>query len=226
MLVKICGITNVDDARYALKAGADWIGLNLVAGPRKIDLAAAEQIVTQLDDPSRAVALVQASNGRVADELLAKFRSMGLRRLQLYGDRIPEAVRFLANEGFESIVVQPVANEASLASLDGLLAACGNNRPDYVVFDAAAPGQLGGTGRQANWEVIAAARANGRYADWPPVLLAGGLTPGNVSEAIRKLAPAGVDVSSGVESALRQKNHVMIDAFVTAARHQSEDRPG
>ena len=226
MLVKICGITNIDDARFALKAGADWIGLNLVAGPRKIDPAAAEQIVTQLDDPSRAVALVQASNGRVADELLAKFRSMGLRRLQVYGDRIPEAVRFLVNEGFESIVVQSVADEASLASLDGLLAACGDNRPDYVIFDAAAPGQLGGSGRQANWEVVAAARANGRYSDWPPVLLAGGLTPGNVSEAIRKLAPAGVDVSSGVESSLGRKSSTKVKAFVIAARHRSKDSPG
>ncbi len=218
MLIKVCGITNSDDARYALAAGADWIGLNLVAGPRRIDPATVESILADLDDPSRGVVLVRLEEGLVPNHLLTMLREHGARRIQLYGDQIPDAVHRLAEEGFESMVVQPVGNEASLTSLDALLTTCGDSQPDYVLFDAPAGARLGGTGRRGNWDVIAGAHAAGRHENWPPVLLAGGLTPANVAEAIAKLSPAGVDVSSGVESTPGRKCYDKIDAFVAAVR--------
>ncbi len=242
MLVKICGITNIDDARYALSAGADWIGLNLVAGPRRIELLAAERILRQLDDPSRVIALVALDQDRMPESLIAALGAHGVHRLQVYGERTPPvnrlapvdrlalvnrlavvnrlagAFRRLAAEGFALITVQPVADDASLASLDALLTSCGEDRPGHVLFDASVPGALGGTGRRAAWDVIARARAEGRYEHWPPVLLAGGLNPGNVAEAVRRLSPAGVDVSSGVESAPGRKDRQKIEAFIAAAR--------
>ena len=228
MLIKICGITNVDDAQYALDAGADWIGLNLVEGPRRLDPAAVERIVSQLKDASRAVVLLRLEEGRIPDSLVATFQKCGVRRLQLYGDPIPSFLRQLADEGFESMVVQPVADDTSLASLDARLAACGrsgrNAGPDYVLFDASTTDQLGGTGRRADWEVIAHARVQGRFVGWPPVILAGGLTPGNVTEAIQKLSPAGVDVSSGVETKPGRKDHGKISAFIAEVRRAAADQ--
>ncbi len=248
MLVKICGITNVDDARYALSAGADWIGLNFVAGPRRIELLAAERMLQQLDDPSRVVALVELDQDRMPESLIAALGAHGVHRLQVYGEqtlpvnrlatlnrlapvnrlalanrlavvnRLAGAFRRLAAEGFALITVQPVADDASLASLDALLTSCGEDRPGHVLFDASVPGALGGTGRRAAWDVIARARAEGRYEHWPAVLLAGGLNPGNVAEAVRCLSPAGVDVSSGVESAPGRKDPQKIEAFIAAAR--------
>ncbi len=218
MLIKVCGITNSDDARYAIDAGVDWIGLNLVAGPRRIDPATVESILSELDDPSCGVALVRLEEGLVPNHLLTMLRKHGARRVQLYGHPIPEAVHRLAEEGFESIVVQHVGDEASLASLDALLTTCGDCRPDYVLFDAPAGERLGGTGCRGDWDAIAGARAAGRYENWPSVLLAGGLAPANVAQAITRLRPAGVDVSSGVESAPGQKCPDKIDAFVAAVR--------
>lgn len=225
MLIKVCGITNSDDARYAIDAGVDWIGLNLVAGPRRIDPAIVEMILSKLDDPSCGVVLVRLDGGMVPNHVLTMLREHGVGRLQLYGDPIPDTVHRLAEEGFESIVVQPVGEEASFASLDALLTTCGENQPDYVLLDAPAGERLGGTGCRGDWDAIARARAAGRYENWPPVLLAGGLTPDNVAEAIVKLSPAGVDVSSGVESTPGRKCRDKIDAFVAAVRACRPDRP-
>jgi len=232
MIVKICGITDVDDARHALDCGADWIGLNLVSGPRKIELAAAVAIAGQLPNPSRAVVLTASpfqGGGRGKgqdDRTLTALHNAGITRLQLYGAVTNEVLGVLRERGFETILVQPVSDERSLAALDEFLAKCGGARPDYVLFDAAGGDRQGGTGRRANWSALAAAYAAGRYAGWPPVILAGGLTPGNVVQAVRTVHPAGVDVSSGVELAPGRKDHTKVRAFVSAAREQSHSPRG
>ncbi len=218
MLVKICGVTTVDDARAALAAGADWIGLNLVDGPRRIDPDTAARILSRLDDPGRAVGLVTLERGAFVPSMAATLRDHGVRRLQLYGEVTPEAVGRCSAEGFETIVVQPVENEASLTLLDEFLAACLDARPSFVLFDAATPDRLGGTGQPANRAVIAGARQAGRFAGWPPVLLAGGLTPDNVADAVAAVLPAGVDVSSGVEAQPGRKDPAKVNAFIVAAR--------
>ncbi len=225
MLTKICGITNSQDARQVISAGADWIGLNLVAGPRRIDLATVERIVRELKEPSRAVVLVSLENGVVPEPLRTSLGDLGVRRLQLYGERPEEAVVPLKAAGFESIVVVPVPDRASLGSVDELPAATGGDRPDYVLFDAARPGQLGGTGERADWEAIRRARTAGRLDRWPPFLLAGGLDPDNVGEAIAMIHPAGVDVSSGVERAPGRKDHEKVRRFIEAARLAAQQLP-
>jgi phosphoribosylanthranilate isomerase len=218
MIVKICGITTLEDARCAIDAGADRIGLNLVSGPRRIELSTALTILAALPDASRVVALTKLEG--VDDPTLNILADHGVRRLQPYGPVTPEAIAALQDRGLETIFVHPVVDEPAFAGLDGFLAACTDARPNYVLFDAAVEGQHGGTGRRANWEAMAHARARGRYAHWPPVILAGGLTPDNVAEAVRLVAPVGVDVSSGVESAPGRKDPRKIGSFLTAVRGQ------
>jgi phosphoribosylanthranilate isomerase len=218
MIVKICGITTLEDARFALHAGADWIGLNLVSGPRRIELSTALAILAALPDASRAVALTRLQG--VDDPTVNILADHAVRRLQPYGQVTPEAIAALQGRGLETILVHTVVDEPSFAGLDGFLAACTDARPNYVLFDAAAEGQHGGTGRRANWEATARARARGRYAHWPPVILAGGLTPDNVAEAIRLVAPVGVDVSSGVEATPGRKDPRKVEEFINTVHGQ------
>ena len=218
MIVKVCGITTFDDARMAFDAGADWIGLNLVSGPRRIDLAAALCILSELAHPFRAVALVNLKDEAADESTLTALAGHGVHRLQLYGQVTPRAAATLCGRGFEIVYVQPVANEQSLKALDAFLAACDGVELEFVLFDSAVKGQVGGTGQRANWEAIAHARELGRFEDWPPVILAGGLTPENVAEAITRTRPAGVDVSSGVESAPGQKDPRKVETFLNAVR--------
>lgn len=217
MLVKICGITNVEDAQMALSAGADWIGLNLVAGPRRIDLATAEVILRKLDDPARAVALLPLDTEGADRPTLSVLRARGVRRLQLYGDVSPESIARLDSAGFDCIVVLHVNDDAAIDSIDELLAAYGDHHPSHLLFDAGSPEQLGGTGQRADWELIARARDVGRCDHWPPLILAGGLNPANISSAVQLVRPAGVDVSSGVESSPGQKDREKVKRFILAA---------
>lgn len=216
MLVKICGITNLDDARFALDAGADWIGLNLVAGPRRIEWPMAQRILSGLDDPSHAVVLMRVEKGRIDKALVAALRDHGVRRVQLYGDMALSAVSQLAQAGLASILVHHAAGDASLVSLSELLRACSTAKPSHLLVDAKTPNELGGTGQKTDWDALAGARTQGTDADWPPLILAGGLTPMNVGEAIEAVRPAGVDVSSGVEVRPGRKDPAKVSAFLAA----------
>ena len=218
MIVKICGITNAQDALAALRAGADWIGLNLVAGPRRIEPTLAGDILSTLEDPKKAVALVRVERDTVADSLLVTLGKFGGVRLQLYGDVTPVAVASIAQAGFETIVVWHVADNASLGPLDSFLESCQDTPPDYILLDACVPGQLGGTGRRADWDAIAREMQKTSDSTRPPLLLAGGLTADNVAQAIARVSPVGVDVSSGVESSPGKKDSAKVKAFIAAAR--------
>lgn len=224
MTVKVCGVRSVGQAAMVLRAGADWIGLNLVGGPRRIDAETAERIVSSLEDRERAVVLWELgapgeTGARTAStDTLERLRSVGVRRLQVYGVRGVAELRALSVRGFELVLVWHVRDEGSIAACDALLKTCGGARPGYVLLDAAAEGQLGGTGRRVNWEMLRACRESGRFADWPPMILAGGLTRENVGEAIDAVRPYGVDVSSGVESSPGIKDEERTRAFVLAAK--------
>lgn len=219
MLVKICGITNTADGEHALVAGADLIGLNLVGGPRQIALPDAMTIVDALDAATRAVALaVVGDDGGFPPHVLTTLREHGVSKLQLYGRVDADTIRGLAADGLELISVHSIGGPASLDHVAELLRACGDVTPQYLLCDAAVAGKQGGTGMRADWGAIVAARQAGRLDGWPPLILAGGLTPENVSEAVRTIAPAGVDVSSGVESSPGRKDRDRVGAFVTAAR--------
>jgi len=217
-IVKICGLTDLADARMAVEAGADWIGLNLVAGPRKLKLEEALEIASQLSDASCAVALVPVTNDPSFAEMLRRLGDVGALKLQLYGDVTPGTFAELRSAGFETLAVLRAKDRGSLEDFSTFLTACGNAGPDYVVVDAYEVSSLGGTGRRADWEMIRKAREEGVLAGWPPIILAGGLTCENVARAIGAVSPYGVDVSSGVEGSPRKKDRGKVAAFVTAAK--------
>jgi phosphoribosylanthranilate isomerase len=227
-MVKICGITSAADARFALSAGADWIGLNLVGGPRKIALAACLHILRKLDNPSCAVVLVGTERGVVAEPLLSTIHECGVRRVQLYGDRSADSLRRLSEAGFEVVFVHHIADEKSLPALGEIIASLQAHRPAYVLLDTAVSGIEGGTGRIVDWNAIREFREANGMRGWPPVLLAGGLTAENVGEAVRITRCAGVDVSSGVETAPGLKDVAKVAGFIRSAREalQGVDRPG
>jgi len=218
MIVKICGITNLTDARHALRCGADWIGLNLVGGPRRLALTQADEILTGLDDPEKVVVLVSLVGGRMPSLTAARLRNRGVRRIQLYGELTASSLQGMARNGYQVILARSVKSAESLTQLDTMLADCGEGTIDHLLFDASREGQMGGTGEQADWSAIVDARRRGLHKCWPPTLLAGGLNPDNVAEAIRVVAPAGVDVSSGVESEPGHKDPAKVAAFIDSAR--------
>jgi phosphoribosylanthranilate isomerase len=218
MLIKICGITNNEDAHFALEAGADWIGINLMAGPRRIELATARRIADSLDQPERAVALIEISGARPNEAAIHALSASGVRRFQIYGKVTPTALEPFAASGSATIVVQHFTDATSLDSTDRLLATCAAHKPDHVLLDTPSPDQLGGTGIPANWALMGQARTDGRFDHWPPIILAGGLNADNVAAAIHAVRPAGVDVSSGVETLPGEKNHAKIERFIAGVR--------
>ncbi|UQA55205.1 phosphoribosylanthranilate isomerase [Polyangium aurulentum] len=198
--VKICGITRVIDAVLAADAGADMIGLNFVEGsPRRVDLRAAREIAERVRGQVELV-------GVVADEDEARLvelqRDVGLDWLQLHGDEPPERVRRLLPRAFKAVRVGS-AEDASLA-----MAYPG----EILLVDARVEGQLGGTGVRVDPALVQPLAATRR------VMLAGGLKPGNVADAVRAVGPWGVDTASGVESAPGIKDPDRVAAFIAAAR--------
>lgn len=210
--IKICGITNLDDARCAAEAGADFLGFifyaqspRFVAPERVAAIAQALRGEFGTQAPRLVGVFVNESAGRVQTILDAT----GLDLAQLHGHESPEVVQKLHPRAFKAIRPQ-TRDQAKRA-----IAAYGNLFLDdeavpQLLIDAYHPRQFGGTGIQANLTVARVAAQHCR------LLLAGGLAPGTVGTAIEQAQPWGVDVSSGVERAKGIKDHVKIRAFVRA----------
>jgi len=220
--VKICGVTSADDARMVAAAGADAIGLNFVTGsPRCLTIAAAREVAAAIPDH---VLVVGVFAGMPATDVKRIVAEVGLDAVQLHGHLsgdgvvdLPEVCGDLA----PLIVIRAVRLEP-----DGLGAARSwmaeaaalGHAPAMAVVDAAvtaatAAGQLGGTGATVDWSQLAAAGDLGI-----PMAVAGGLTPGNVAEAVAASGAAAVDTASGVESAPGRKDKAKVWEFCRAAR--------
>jgi phosphoribosylanthranilate isomerase len=199
--VKICGITNVDDGLAAAEAGADVLGFVFYdQSPRRIALPAAAGLIGQLPPfVLKAGVFVNAPE----DVVLRAIAECGLNLLQFHGDEPPA---YCLQFGLMSMKAFRIRGAASLQALP-------NYPTDAWLLDAYCPGKPGGTGETFNWDLAREARGYGR-----PVFLAGGLTPENVAEAVRRAQPYGVDVSSGVEAAPGRKDHAKIRAFIHAAK--------
>ena len=210
--IKICGITNVEDARAAVEAGADAIGLNFFRGsPRYVALDRAREIVAVLPP---GVAKVGVFVNMPAADLRAVSRNLGLDYVQLHGDEPPEYMTELSG--------LPVLRAFRLGA-DGLttvslhLSRYGTFQATFagVLLDTFRAGQYGGTGHSFDWQ---------RAADYmrlphaPPLVLAGGLTDENVAAAIAEVRPVAVDTASGVEASPGHKDVARMMRFVAAAR--------
>lgn len=216
--VKICGITTPEDAVAAAEAGADAIGINLVGGPRRVDVDTAGDILAAIPPFVTPVALVDVERENLASDVLELLGRAWVGHVQLYGAVTPGAVARIREDGLMPLIVHHVRPDRFPADLDATLAAMRASAPAGIVLDAFDPNRLGGTGQPLDWRELAQARAEGRFRDWPPVVLAGGLTAANVAEAVRTVQPWAVDVSSGVESAVARKDPAKMRAFVAAAR--------
>ncbi len=202
--VKICGMTTVEDARYALENGADALGFNFVPGtPRCLDTGMAASLAALLPPFGVRVGIfVDESPERVE----SIFREVGLDTVQLHGGESPEVCRWLMDRGVRVIRALRVKGPETIAEAA--------RYPDCaILLDAYVQGELGGTGKTFDWELareLAASR---------PVILSGGLRPENVAEAIRQVRPYGVDTSSGVEGGTPgRKDFDRVRAFIENAR--------
>lgn len=215
--VKICGITRPEDATAAARAGADAIGLNFVAGPRRIEPQHALAILKAVPNHLDVWLLADVSNGDLPDPLKGITTGGRVSHVQMYGGVTPDVLVRLNGRGLRTVAVRHVADQRFVEQTDAWLGQCQLVVPDLVLLDAAGP-LPGGTGRTLSWDMIAACQRAGRFDGWPPIVLAGGLTPGNVVRAIHTVAPAWVDVSSGVEQAPGRKDPVRMEAFIRAAK--------
>ncbi len=220
MRVKICGITTPDDARMVAEAGADAIGLNFVGGPRRIDLTQAEAILAVLPPFVVPVALVEVTGpgvGELNEQILELLATRWVATVQVHGQVSAEAIGKLSWEGFR--VILPVrVRDAEFAARPVFLPRDRQRGPAAVLLDTHDPEKAGGTGRSFCWDWVRQAREQGELADWPPIIVAGGLTPENVGQAIAVTGPYAVDVSSGVESAPGRKDPAKVARFIAEAR--------
>jgi phosphoribosylanthranilate isomerase len=211
--IKICGITRPEDALAAATAGADAIGLNFY--PRSARFVGQEQARRIAATVPAGVARVGLFVNTAADEIQRTFDRTPLDLIQLHGDEPPE---FLRQLGDRPIVRVFRLGSGGLAAVLEYLDRCRQLGavPRLVLADAAAGRGYGGTGELADWSALRGYPA----ADWhPPLILAGGLTPDNVADAIRAVRPAGVDTASGVESSRGIKDTELMNRFVGAARN-------
>jgi phosphoribosylanthranilate isomerase len=197
MKVKICGVTTLADALMCAGAGADLIGLNFYRqGKRYIPPEVAREIAAALRALPRPPTLIGVFVNAAMSEMQTILDECSLDLAQLSGDEPDEVLQAMGARGFKAIRRHylPITNN------------------QLLLFDAHAAGQYGGTGQTADWNAAATIARQCR------LLLAGGLTPENVAEAIRRVQPWGVDVASGVESAPGVKEKAKVIAFINAAK--------
>lgn len=200
--VKICGITNEADGLAAAEAGADLIGLMFYEqSSRHVSLPVAAAI-------SRAMPGFVLKVGvfvNPAEELVTRaIGECGLNLLQFHGNEPPE---FCARFGLMSMKAFRIRDAASLEQMPAY-------HTEAYLLDAYSQNGMGGTGVKFDWDLAVEAGKFGK-----PIFLAGGLTPENVAQAVKKVQPFGVDVSSGVESAPGKKDAARVRAFITAAKN-------
>jgi phosphoribosylanthranilate isomerase len=220
--VKICGLTDVANALACASAGADWIGLNFhPASPRSISVDRGAEIVCALNDQGIAHPIGLFVNRPVAEVCAISLR-VGLRTLQLHGDESAEYLRELSDAwtGQDLPRVVWAFRLAGLASVDQMIANLDRAEtlgcsPYAILVDAHVPGQPGGTGRTIATELLE------KLPPHPRLIMAGGLTPGNVTDLIRRVRSWMVDVASGVESSPGVKDLAKVTAFFEAIRRAS-----
>ena len=202
--IKFCGITTLEDAERAVAAGAWAIGLIFwPRSPRRCMVDDATQIAAAV---KRRAEVAGVFLNATLDEVASAADAVGLTIVQLHGDEGPafcaEAARRTGCKVIKAVRVRSGADIQSLTAF----------HTDFHLLDSYVPGLAGGTGESFAWELV---RAHGREV---PVILSGGLTPRNVTEAIEAVRPFAVDVASGVELSPGVKDQEKLEAFAEAVR--------
>ncbi|OHB86945.1 MAG: hypothetical protein A3C38_01340 [Planctomycetes bacterium RIFCSPHIGHO2_02_FULL_50_42] len=203
--VKICGITNLRDAKYAIEYGADALGFVFAPSVRRITPEKARRIVRSLGPFVNCVGVFVDEDLRVIRET---GRYCGLDTVQLHGDEPPEDVEALKRD-YRVVKALRMRGRGELNLLSCY-------RASAFLLDTYEKGRMGGTGRAipSMWKVARIAGERGSV----PIILAGGLNPGNVREAVEAANPFAVDVSSGVECSPGKKDERLIKEFIRAAK--------
>jgi phosphoribosylanthranilate isomerase len=198
--VKICGITNPDDALQAVACGADALGLVFFAkSPRCVSPERAREIIARLPPLVTTVGLFVNEDPRTIRAVAARCR---LDRVQLHGDESPA-----------DCLLPPLRVLKALRVRDAESLARADEYPVDLLLDAWSDQVYGGSGRQFDWQLARALAAR------RPIILAGGLRPDNVAEAVAAVKPYAVDVSSGVERSPGRKDHEKVAEFIRRARN-------
>src|SRR5207249_9666397 len=196
-----------EDAMPAKDAGADALGFMFYeSSPRNVSVKVAAEIIRQLPP---FVAKVGVFVNAADESVRRTIGECGIDTLQFHGDETPEFCR-----RFSPLKIYKafrMANLESLRSLPGY-------RTDAWLLDSFVEGKPGGTGAKFNWDLAVESKKLGR-----PIILAGGLTPENVADAVRKVRPFAVDVSSGVESSPGKKDHAKVRRFIAEAKAANDD---
>lgn len=213
--IKICGVTTPEDARFAAETGADAVGLNFYPkSPRFVTPQQAAAVVRALPAFTAPVGVFVRMPLR---QVCAVAFQLGLRGVQTYDDQPTPEDTF----PFAHIPACRVSTAEHIAAIGGWVQAeqAAGRGPAAVLVDAFVPGQMGGTGHKAPWELLAGVDLGA------PLILAGGLTPENVAEAITLVRPWGVDVASGVESVPGRKDPEKVARFVKAVCEAADSHP-
>lgn len=204
--IKICGITNLEDALWAANLGADYVGLNFYpASPRKVSAKQAKTIASQLP-PFVAVAGIFVNEELTVIAKLVK--STPLKAVQLHGEETPDFCRSVKALGVQVIKAVRLDKPLEPPELEAYAEAV-----DFFLFDHLSEEAPGGTGIPFDWTWLA--KASELRKPW---FLAGGLSPDNVSEAVRQTHPPAVDVCSGVERLPTRKDYDAMKRFIQAVR--------
>jgi phosphoribosylanthranilate isomerase len=209
--VKICGITRLEDALAATELGADLLGFNFYSGSKRhIGMEAYRRISAELNRQKITALKVGVFVNAALEEIEATLANCGLDLAQLSGDEPASLLAALGEKAFKAI--RPRGRDEALIATRRMKM---RTTPPVLLVDAHQAGAFGGTGQTADWETAA------ELAREYPLLLAGGLTPENVSQAVRRVRPWGVDVASGVEKAPGIKDRAKMAAFIRFVKDES-----
>jgi phosphoribosylanthranilate isomerase len=205
MFVKICGITNEEDALLAVALGADALGFVFAPSTRQVSASKVFDITRRLP---REILTVGVFRDEHPSRVIELVHTSGVKAAQLHGRETPEVAHHVHSQVGYLIKAFSAGSEA--------LAEANRYGADFILLDSPTPG----SGQMFDWSL-----ADNYPTDAPPMLLAGGLTPENVATAVRKVRPYGVDVSSGVEASPGRKDPRKLQAFIAAARSHEADEP-
>jgi phosphoribosylanthranilate isomerase len=198
--VKICGIKNLQDAIFAADYDADAIGFVFAKSIRKVSKEKARAIVRKLPPFITTVGLFV---NETAEDIEAACRFCGLDAIQLHGNEPPNILNKLKD--FKTIKAFRIQNEKDINPIK-------KYKPNAILLDGYSENKMGGTGTSFDWEIVKKIKTS------IPIIVAGGLTHLNVSQAIKIVNPYGVDVSSGVESEPGKKDKRLIKKFIDAVK--------
>jgi phosphoribosylanthranilate isomerase len=201
-MVKVCGITNVADARVAAEAGADAVGFIFAESPRLVVAEEARRISIALPEDVLKVGVFVNAPPEV---VLRTAAEAGLDMAQLHGDETPETVAAVRAGGLPVMKAIRVRNAEDLADV-------GRFDADLLLLDAYSEKARGGTGERFDWGVAKTLKGRGN------IVVSGGLAPENVREALDFFEPYGVDASSSLEDAPGKKNEDSVRRFIVAAK--------